>query len=152
MRGLRHAVIVLGIFASTLMLAQSENEKKSFQQTRPKGDSIVSDSLVISGKYRLKLLRKNAHASYYADRLNGRRTASGKIFNNQKYTAAHRKLPFGTKVRVTNEANGKSVIVEINDRGPFTKGRHIDLTKRAFMDIAGSRYGGSLQVTLEIIQ
>lgn len=122
------------------------------QQPKGKQDSIVSDSIVLSGKYRLKLLKKNAHASYYADRLNGRRTASGRIFSNSKYTAAHRKLPFGSKVRITNEANGKSVIVEVTDRGPFTKGRDIDLSKRAFMDIAGSRYGGSLRVTLEVVQ
>ncbi|HLN95313.1 MAG TPA: septal ring lytic transglycosylase RlpA family protein [Flavobacterium sp.] len=123
------------------------------QQPKGKQDSIVSDSIVLSGKYRFKLLKKNAHASYYADRLNGRRTASGRVFSNSKYTAAHRKLPFGTKVRVTNEANGKSVIIEITDRGPFTKGRDIDLSKRAFMDIAGgSRYGGSLRVTLEVVQ
>jgi len=81
-----------------------------------------------------------------------RRTASGKVFNNQKYTAAHKKLPFGTKLRVTNEANGRSVIVEVNDRGPFTRGRDIDLTRKAFKEIAGTSYGGSLKVTLEIIQ
>ena len=70
-------------------------------------------------------------ASYYADKFNGRRTAGGETFHNGGYTAAHRSLPFGSKVRVTNPANGKSVVVRINDRGPFHGGRVIDLTKSA---------------------
>jgi rare lipoprotein A len=70
-------------------------------------------------------------ASYYADKFNGRRTASGETFHNGGYTAAHRSLPFGSKVRVKNPANGKSVVVRINDRGPFHGGRVIDLTKSA---------------------
>ena len=98
---------------------------------------------------KLKLLKKNAHASYYATKFHGRRTASGKKFDNNGYTAAHKKLPFGTKVKVTNEANGKSVIVEITDRGPFSKAREIDLSKRAFMDIAANKNSGVLIVTIE---
>lgn len=70
-------------------------------------------------------------ASYYADKFNGRRTASGETFHNGGFTAAHRSLPFGSKIRVTNPANGKSVVVRINDRGPFHGGRLIDLTKSA---------------------
>lgn len=154
-RGLRNVVLVLGVLASVVVygfVSGNTTGHAKFQQPKQKQDSIVDDSLTISGNYRYKLFKKNAHASYYADRLNGRRTASGKIFNNSKYTAAHKKLPFGTKVRVRNEANGKSVIVEINDRGPFTKGRDIDLTKTAFFKIAGTRFGGSLSVTLEVVQ
>lgn len=70
-------------------------------------------------------------ASYYADKFNGRRTASGDIFDNQKLTAAHRKFEFGTKLKVTNIKNGKSVVVLINDRGPYAHGRIIDLSKQA---------------------
>jgi rare lipoprotein A len=99
----------------------------------------------------LKLLKKKAHASYYHQKFHGRRTASGKIFDNTALTAAHKKLPFGTKVKVTNEANGKSVIVEINDRGPFTKAREIDLTKRAFTEIA-NKNAGVIYVTIEVIE
>ena len=98
-----------------------------------------------------KVYKKNVHASYYADKFNGKKTASGEKFHNNKYTAAHKKLAFGTKVKVTNIANDKSVIVEINDRGPFTPGREIDLTKKAFMEIADNENHGSLRVTLEII-
>jgi rare lipoprotein A len=93
---------------------------------------------------------KNAVASYYADKFNGRKTASGEKFSNSKYTAAHKKLPFGTKVKVTNLANGKSVVVTVNDRGPFSRGKDIDLSKKAFMDITDNKNHGELKVTLEI--
>jgi rare lipoprotein A len=99
-----------------------------------------------------KPFRTNVHASYYSDKLNGRKTASGQVFDNAKYTAAHKTLKFGTKVKVTNTVNNKSVIVTINDRGPFTKGREIDLTKKAFMEIAKNKQRGGLIVNLEIVQ
>ncbi|MFM7403053.1 MAG: septal ring lytic transglycosylase RlpA family protein [Erythrobacter sp.] len=70
-------------------------------------------------------------ASYYAAKFHGRRTASGERFDNAAMTAAHRTLPFGTLVRVTNPANGRSVVVRINDRGPFTRGRMIDVSRAA---------------------
>jgi rare lipoprotein A len=70
-------------------------------------------------------------ASYYADRFNGRTTANGETFDINQLTAAHRTLPFGTRVRVTNLKNQKSVVVRINDRGPYAKGRVIDLSPAA---------------------
>ncbi len=93
---------------------------------------------------------KKAVATYYADKFNGKKTASGEKFSNSKYTAAHKKLPFGTKLKVTNIANGKSVIVTVNDRGPFTRGYDIDLSKKAFMEIADNKKQGKLEVKLEI--
>ena len=74
-------------------------------------------------------------ASYYAMKFHNRKTASGERFDNYSMTAAHKTLPFGTKVKVTNIRNGKSVKVTINDRGPFVKGRIIDLTRAAFAKI-----------------
>lgn len=70
-------------------------------------------------------------ASYYAARFHGQRTASGERFDNTDMTAAHRTLPFGSLVRVTNPANGRSVVVRINDRGPFARGRMIDVSRAA---------------------
>ncbi len=70
-------------------------------------------------------------ASYYSIKFNGRKTASGEILNVYALTAAHRTLPFGTKVKVTSLDTGKSVIVKINDRGPYVKGRVIDLSREA---------------------
>lgn len=70
-------------------------------------------------------------ASWYGPGFHGKKTASGVIFNANAMTAAHKTLPFGSKVKVTNQKTGKSVIVTINDRGPFHKGRIIDLSKAA---------------------
>ncbi|MPR02076.1 septal ring lytic transglycosylase RlpA family protein [Pseudomonas sp. MAFF 212408] len=70
-------------------------------------------------------------ASYYGAKHHGNKTASGEPFNQNTLTAAHRRLPFGTQVKVTNLANGRSVVVRINDRGPHTRGRLIDVSRRA---------------------
>lgn len=75
------------------------------------------------------------HASYYADYFHGRTTANGETFNMHAMTAAHKTLPFGTQLRVTNESNGESVVVRVNDRGPFIRGRGIDLSKGAAQQI-----------------
>lgn len=96
--------------------------------------------------------KKNAVVSYYSDKFNGRKTASGEKFSNSKLTAAHRTLPFGTKIKVTNIENNQSVVVEINDRGPHKKSRELDLSRRAFMDISHNKNLGTLTVTIEIIK
>lgn len=89
-------------------------------------------------------------ASFYGAELAGNRTANGERFNPSALTAAHRTLPMGTKIRVTNKANGKSVIVRINDRGPFAKGRIIDVSRGAAERISMVR-SGTARVTLERI-
>lgn len=99
----------------------------------------------------LEVVHEKTIASYYGNKFNGRKTASGKTFNNTKFTAAHKTLPFGTKVLVTNLKNGKSVVVEINDRGPFIKGRKIDLSKSAFMELTNNKNKGLLNVKIEIL-
>jgi rare lipoprotein A len=90
-------------------------------------------------------------ASYYGDRFDGRRTASGVRFDQDALTAAHRTLEFGTRVTVTNKANGRSVDVVINDRGPFSRGRTIDLSKAAAREI-GMLSRGVAPVRLEIVE
>ncbi len=80
-------------------------------------------------------------ASYYNDKHHGKKTASGEIYHNAKLTAAHRTLPFGTEVKVTNLSNGKWVTVRINDRGPYAKGRLIDLSKVAAQQIGLIKMG-----------
>ncbi len=80
-------------------------------------------------------------ASYYGARHHGKRTASGEPFDQNALTAAHRQLPFGTRVKVTNLDNDKSVIVRINDRGPHTRGRLIDLSRAAAEQIGMVRSG-----------
>lgn len=80
-------------------------------------------------------------ASYYGSRHHGKRTASGEPFDQHGLTAAHRSLPFGTRVRVTNLKNERSVVVRINDRGPHTRGRLIDLSKAAAQKLDMVRSG-----------
>lgn len=88
-------------------------------------------------------------ASYYGRKFHGRRTANGERFDMNALTAAHKTLPFGSKVRVTNTANGKSVVVRINDRGPFIRGRTIDLSRSAAQKIGLiSRGHGSVELEL----
>lgn len=90
-------------------------------------------------------------ASYYGPEFDGRKTANGETFNNREYTAAHKSLPFGTMVKVTNISNNKFVIVKINDRGPFVAGRVIDLSRIAAEQLDMIR-DGVIDVKLEILK
>jgi rare lipoprotein A len=89
-------------------------------------------------------------ASYYGREHHGRRTASGERFHAGKLTAAHPTLPFGTRVRVVNMENGRSVVVRITDRGPFRKGRVIDVSRKAASELGFLR-DGTARVRLEIV-
>lgn len=121
--------------------------KKDTVKTADLPEESIDSTLLYKGKF--KPYKKNAHASYYHDKFHGKRTANGERYNKNGFTAAHKKLPFGTKLKVTNEANGKSIIVKVNDRGPFVKGREIDLSRRAFMTITSNRNSGQCIVTIE---
>lgn len=99
--------------------------------------TIPENTLAGSGRIHTEM----GYASYYADKFEGRKTASGEAFHQSAFTAAHKHLPFGTQVRVINLANQKSVIVRINDRGPFVKGRVIDLSKNAAKSLDMLRNG-----------
>lgn len=99
-----------------------------------------------------KIIQKGK-ASYYADKFNGRKTASGEKFRNSKLTGAHKTLPFGTKVKVTNMSNGKTVKVKINDRGPFVAGRIIDLSKKAARKIDIDKEGvGNVKISYKKVK
>jgi rare lipoprotein A len=100
---------------------------------------ILAQAQVQSGK-----------ASFYADKFEGHPTASGEKYRHNKLTGAHKTLPFGTKVKVTNTANNQSVEVIINDRGPYVDGRIIDLSKSA-AELLGFVNLGLADVTLEVV-
>ena len=106
----------------------------------PSSPAIASPSSVATGGER-------GGASLYHRRHNGRRMANGQPFRPDSDSAAHRTLPFGTQVRVTNLANGRSTTVVIRDRGPFTRGRVIDLSPRSAREIGFA--DGVAQVSLE---
>lgn len=93
----------------------------------------------------------DGEASYYGRELAGNRTASGERFNPRALTAAHRTLPLGSKLRVTNKANGKSVVVRVNDRGPFIRSRLIDISLAAAQEIQMIR-AGKATVRLELVR
>lgn len=93
---------------------------------------------------------KTSFASFYHDKFNGRKTASGEIFSNKEFTAANKTLPFGTEVKVTNLISGKSVVVRVNDRGPYHSSRAFDLSKAAFDSIGDTRKG-TIAIEYEII-
>jgi len=90
-------------------------------------------------------------ASWYGGKFHGRMTSSGEVFDTNQLTAAHKTLPFGTIVKVTNLDNGKSVLVKINDRGPFVDGRIIDLSRAAATEI-GMIDSGVAHVSLQIVE
>jgi len=125
---------LIGITFSTVGL---QNNGLAVEQTNNTHTSTIS---VTEGK-----------ASFYAGQFHGRKTANGETFNMAQLTAAHPSLPFGTWVRVTNLRNGKDVVVRINDRGPFVKGRVIDLSAGAAKEI-GILKTGVVQVKLEALK
>ena len=89
-------------------------------------------------------------ASYYADKFNGRRTANGERFDNTAMTAAHPSLPFGTLIEVTNMRNGKKVVVRVNDRGPYTHARVLDLSRNAARQL-GMHNTGTAKVKVAVL-
>jgi rare lipoprotein A len=96
--------------------------------TTAANDPSVTGSISQSGIETGAVFQRGT-ASWYGPGLHGRRTASGETFNSSDMTAAHRSLPFGTRLRVVNEENGRSVVVRVNDRGPFARQRVIDLAR-----------------------
>ena len=117
------------------------NEPEKYNKPIPeRRENISSNRNVESGK-----------ASYYADKFQGRPTASGEPYDKNKMTAAHRTLPFGTICKVTNVANGKTITVKVNDRGPHVKTRVIDLSYRAMRQLDGIS-AGLITVEVEVIK
>lgn len=98
-----------------------------------------------------EVVLQKGQASYYHDNLHGNLTASGEPYNRNALTAAHRSLPFGTRIRVTNLDNGKAVTLTVNDRGPFVKGRVVDVSRRAAEDL-GLVQQGIVNVSVAILE
>ncbi|GFE71973.1 septal ring lytic transglycosylase RlpA family protein [Chroococcus sp. FPU101] len=133
--------------------AKKTQPKKINQTTstsKPTAKVSKSSQTAQQAKGRVVTRRKQGMASWYGPGFHGRRTANGERFNQYGMTAAHRTLPIGTQVRVTNLNNGRSVVVRINDRGPFGKGRIIDLSKGAAR-LIGVVQSGVAPVLLEVL-
>ncbi len=129
--------------------AQTSLSVQENQQTLVINEALIAEEHALIDEVFLEIVEHSTKASYYHDKFNGKFTANGEIFDNQGYTAAHRSLPFGTKVKVTNLHNDQWVVVRVNDRGPFTKGRGLDISKKAFLDLTDSTKKGVLEVKIE---
>ena len=140
----RHICIFL-VFS--VLVSCSSTVRYSSASTSSEADeqNVKTNTTTVPGAF-----TQTGMASFYADKFEGHQTASGEIFEQDKFTAAHRTLPFGTKLKVTNLSNGKSVIVTVNDRGPFADDRIIDLSKAAAeqLDMIKS---GVIPVKIEVI-
>lgn len=114
------------------------------------GNGTTTQPAPVSSK-RSKASVQRGKATWYGGKFHGRKTASGERFDKHAMTAAHRKLKFGTRVRVTNQKNGRSVVVRINDRGPFGgKGRIIDVSEAAARKLGMIR-AGVVPVHVEVL-
>lgn len=112
----------------------------------PENESVPADEIIPAPAE--PMLLESGLASWYGPRFHGKLTASGEVFNQERFTAAHRTLPWGSRVKVTNLANGRSVEVRINDRGPFARGRIIDVSRAAARAL-GMLQSGITKVRIE---
>jgi peptidoglycan lytic transglycosylase len=115
------------------------------------GTALPGDAVARSVKARVKKAkRESGVASYYGSEFAFRRTSSGEMFDPHEMTAAHRTLPFGTKIRVTNLANGRRVVLRVNDRGPYRKGRVVDVSYAAARKL-GFANRGIARVRIDVL-
>ena len=127
-----------GILAAALVLP-------ALLQACSSSPSVGTDAPAVGAAY-----SQVGMASWYGGKFHGRKTAGGQRYDMHAMTAAHKTLPFGTRVRVTNLANRRSVVLTINDRGPFVKGRVVDVSKRA-AEVLRFKHQGTAQVRLEVL-
>jgi rare lipoprotein A (peptidoglycan hydrolase) len=125
-----------------------EKKAKQIEKREGKKDLVKDEVKVKTDTKGKPVIEQVGEASWYGKGFHGKKTASGKKFNQHDHTAAHPTLPLGTEATVTNLETGKSVDVEITDRGPYTKGRDIDLSKEAADEI-GMKKDGSVPVKIE---
>ena len=134
----------------TQALTTKLQKRTSFQQETSQYIEVEKSQVQAQPLYIAQSV-SSGRASWYGPGFHGRRTANGEVFNQNALTAAHRSLPFGTRVRVTNVNNGRSVVVRINDRGPFKGGRVIDLSAAAAHNL-GMVHHGVVTVRLEVLR
>lgn len=137
------------IIVTTENAINTNNE--DIKKVEEKKDEIKENKYSLDNYTVVSSDSEKGKASYYAKKFHGNKTTSGEKFSIYKLTAAHRTLKFGTMVKVTNTDNGKSVVVRINDRGPFTKSKLIDLSPAAFEELA-SLSKGVINVKIEVVK
>ncbi|AAP96726.1 hypothetical protein A6046_02435 [[Haemophilus] ducreyi] len=133
-------------------LTASEIDKKELLKVKRTMALKTANNKSLKEQYKnsLRSHYQSGIASYYGDQFNGRLTANGELFSNNEMTAAHKTLPFGTLLEVTNVRNGRSVIVRVNDRGPYYGSRIVDLSKAAAIEL-GMKRAGLAKVKLAVL-
>lgn len=147
---MKKIITILGVLISTIIgiVLYGENNERTIADSRVKLHSMRDSR----NSRDINDHNLNGSISNYGGRLHGGPTASGERFDQYAMTAAHKTLPLGTKVKVTNLDNGKSVVVRINDRGPYVKGRVLDLSRGSFSAIAPLQQGILKNVVIEVIE
>lgn len=137
------SLLISAFFTATIQGLENETSlSKDYNRLERK---IHKLGLERSGK------AKDCVASWYGGFFHGRTTANMEIYNKDAITAAHKKLPFNTYLLVTNKSNNKTIIVRVNDRGPYIKGREVDLSEGAALALGG-RSDGLMNISYEILQ
>lgn len=131
-------LLILSITGLTLLPTKSETTDKNITAFENPIEEATSISQNVNLKYNDLGIMK---ASWYGPRFHGRLTANGEIYDQMGYTAAHKSLPFGTLLKLTNLKTNTSVVVRINDRGPYIPGRKIDLSKKVAMELGAFKHG-----------
>jgi len=125
-------LMILSVTGLTSLPSKSEITNKNMTVFENPIEEVTSISQDVNIKYDDMGIMKS---SWYGPRFHGRLTANGEIYDQMGYTAAHKSLPFGTLLRLTNPKNNKSIVVRINDRGPYIPGRKIDLSKKVAIEL-----------------
>ena len=139
-------LIITGLTLIPTYSDPTENIQTLPNKTKVNSDLPNLNSFDITYKY-LGTMK----ASWYGPGFHGKLTANGEIYDQMGFTAAHKSFPFGTLLKLTNPRNNKSIIVRINDRGPYIKGRQIDLSKKAAIEL-GTFHKGVVKLKVEQIK
>ena len=131
-------LILIALVGFTLVISEDKTN-----ELLPTNESVsVEKETINADRSLVQYLDKGImKASWYGPGFNGRRTANGEIYDQMSFTAAHKSLKFGTLLKITNQKNNKSVVVRINDRGPYIQGRDLDLSKAAALELGYVRKG-----------
>jgi rare lipoprotein A len=147
LRQIKHKINIAVLLLLVFYTGLANRPGSGGQIVVPERDSLQHDTTVV-----IKKFRQTGIASYYAGKFHGRRTASGERYSRHKLTAAHRTLPFGTLVKVTDAKTGKWLIVRINDRGPHNYKRIIDLSYEAARQLGMVKGKGLLKVRIRVVE
>lgn len=131
-------LVLVALVGFTLVV----NEDNITEQVAIENEASVEEEIITADRSLIEFVEKGTmKASWYGPGFHGKKTANGEVYDQMSFTAAHKSLKFGTLLKITNPKNGKSIIVRINDRGPYIDGRDLDLSKAAALELGFVRKG-----------